>query len=528
MKFYYNLNGGLNTELTPVVLGSDTKRLYWAEAVNIEPYKNQGITRQKGNKTVAELSKLIESKTEDGKTLEIRPVSITPFTKSGNDIIIGLNDGRIFLYDSALGSIKFIWDFEVSPEKYIFVHFLDGIVISPLDYKEEAVNSIFFKLRKNKTVEEGISFIDFKDDNGNFLKPECGAQYAGRLWFSIGNTLYYTALGTFNDWTTEHDAGYISKFHSSTEKITAINPYSGALAIYKDFEVFLLTGSDPEDFSIVKFADKGTLNESCVLTCNNKQYFFNYSGLFCLSMSGELNQIVMGENLALNITKMFENLDTQKLRDTYATVCEKKNEIWIFPKIKGEIGKKQVWIYNWAQHIWYIREIPYEITDAASILGEIYTITPDEGGRIFIENKGNTFSKKPVIFRFSTPFFNFSKPTTQKIIDDFEIIFGGNSDNNFIFYVSKDYITACDTQPEVISVENPNVLYWSGEVEGENPLNVWGNNENSFTWADSMQENFKMDIFDALKSVQLHFEGNSPEHDLTVIGFEFKNICFED
>mgnify|MGYP001086548432 FL=1 len=55
-NFYYNLQGGLNTQLTPVLMGAESKIMYWADGFNVEPYKNQGITRQKGNQLLLKLA----------------------------------------------------------------------------------------------------------------------------------------------------------------------------------------------------------------------------------------------------------------------------------------------------------------------------------------------------------------------------------------------------------------------------------------------------------------------------------------
>jgi len=368
-------------------------------------------------------------------------------------------------------------------------------------------------------------------------------QYASRLWISSGNTLYYSALGTFDDWSTTHDAGYISNFHSSTAEIVTMKEYSGSLAVYKKYEAFLLTGFDPESFAITKFADKGAAGAGCVLTCNNKQYFFNDCGLFSLSLAGELSQIVMSQNRAKNIAEYFKKLDASRISEVIMLALELKNQIWIFPPIKGETGEKQVWIYDFELECWFIRVIPYEILCAATVFGEIYTVSAD--GAVFIENVGNTFSGKPIKFGFSTPFFNFSKPTTLKIIDDFEIVCDGVVENDFDFSISTDYLQERIFAPENIQMVSPGVLVWegaekiddTGDAPDKNTQNIdsltdttWAGDENSgdgAIWKDVLQEGIKLEIFEANKAVQLHFEGDKKGQDLAIIGFEFKNILFE-
>ena len=46
---YYDLSGGINQALTKTELGLDTKKIYWADAENIEILQNRGIIKQNGN-----------------------------------------------------------------------------------------------------------------------------------------------------------------------------------------------------------------------------------------------------------------------------------------------------------------------------------------------------------------------------------------------------------------------------------------------------------------------------------------------
>ena len=530
-NFFYNLCGGLNTQLTPIMMGANTKKMYWASGFNVEPFKNQGVARQKGNKVFFNAAESVPLKnTEEGAPAEellspAVPVALCSYPKGDKNFIMAHADGRIFSFDAAISSVKEIYDFGEEISGAVFEYFLDGIVILPKTLSGKAIDGIYF----NAAASPQADCLNFKNTAGELIAAGCVCQYAGRLWISSGDTLYYTALGTYNDWTTDHDAGYISKFHSSTSEILALKEYGGSLAIYKQHEVFLLTGTDPESFAITKFADKGVPGAGCVLTCNNRQYFFNECGLFSLSLAGELNQIVMSQNRAQNIAKMFEKLDKTRLSETVCLALEMKNQIWIFAPITGESGQKEVWIYDFELECWFIRIIPYEITTAATVFGEIYSVSPENGGKIFVENTGNTFSGKAIKFGFSTPFFNFSKPTDKKIIEDFEIICDGGFENNFEFYISTDYAAENATKPENVRQISPNVLAWE-DNKGSVGAAGWSGSEfaGGGIWSDTIQEGIKLDIFEANKAVQLHFEGNNPGQDIGIIGFEFKGMIFEE
>ncbi len=534
-------------------MGADSRKMYWADGFNVEPYKNQGIARQKGNKTLLKIAEKIgprpagdgaetmagaafaetDAQAPTGGDLSaFLPVGVVPYPKGGENFVLALSDGRIFYCEAAGSALREIYDFGAESagvlaefEGFCFEYFLDGLVILPKSQSGKAVEGIYF----NPGAVREVDKLNFKNADGEPILAGAVCGYASRLWISSGDTLYYSALGTYNDWTTSHDAGYISRFHSNTSEILALKEYGGSLAIYKQHEVFLLTGTDPESFAITKFADKGAAGPGCVLTCNNKQYFFNDCGLFSLSLTGELNQIVMGQNRAQNITKLFEKLDRARLSATLVLALEMKNQIWIFPPIQGEAGKKEVWIYDFTLEAWFIRIIPFEITSAAMVSGQILTVSPEEGGKIFVENQGGTFSGKPVEFGISTPFFHFSRPTDKKIIEEFEIICDGGFENNFDFFVSTDYSAENATRPENVRQISPNALAWCDDT-GTLGSSTWSATgfQGGGIWADTIQEGIKLDIFEANKAVQLHFQGSRPGQDLAIIGFEFKGIIYED
>lgn len=541
-NFYYNLQGGLNTQLTPIMLGADTKKIYWADGYNVEPYKNQGITRQKGNQTLLDISAKIKGKQIIPKPLNItgiragfksaepeaflmdfEPAGVAAYPKGSKNLVLAVSDGRIFYFTDATGAVNLVYDFECEISGFAFEYFLDGLVILPKSAEGEVIQGIYF----NPSNKLQVDSLNFKNASGESIEAVSVCQYAGRLWISSGSTLYYSALGTYNDWSSSHDAGYISNFHSSTAEIVALCEYGGSLAIYKKFEVFLLSGTDPESFTISKFADKGASGPGSVLTCNNKQYFFNDCGLFSLSLAGELSQIVMSQNRAKNIADFFRKLDMGRISEVKMLSLELKNQIWIFAPIMGESLRKEVWIYDWELDCWFTRIIPFEITDAVTVCGEIYTVTPEGGGRIFIENKGNTFSGKAISFKVSTPFFNFAKPTVNKIIEDFEIVCGGNSENDFYISLSRDYISESATLPERISIYSPETLVWE-DKNGTLADTYWANDDFGGIWSEIVQESIQFDIFDANKSIQLHFMGDKPGQDLTIIGFEFKGIIYDE
>ena len=58
------------------------------------------------------------------------------------------------------------------------------------------------------------------------------------------------ALGTYDNFELENDAGYINDFHTDTNNIIGMQNYKEYLAIYKKDKVYLLSGSNPSDFAV--------------------------------------------------------------------------------------------------------------------------------------------------------------------------------------------------------------------------------------------------------------------------------------
>ena len=85
---YYNLSGGINLSVSKTELGLDTKKIYWADAENIEIFINRGITRQKGNALYLELP-------EKEEITGLAEMASYDNTK----LVITTYSGKIYIYD---------------------------------------------------------------------------------------------------------------------------------------------------------------------------------------------------------------------------------------------------------------------------------------------------------------------------------------------------------------------------------------------------------------------------------------------
>jgi len=505
-KFYYNLSGGINTNKTKIGLGQDTKRLFWADSKNIEIFKNQGIARQMGNKLLIK---------EEGKILALHE-----YPKNSANIVFALlkeDCCEIYYYDSKTYQKTLIKTYPAGISRISFCEFLSGLLIAP-----DNQGAVYYNVNSHNALQD----LNLKDADGNIISSDVICIFAGRVFCAKGSTVYFSALGTFDNWEEENDAGYISKFHSSTSEIIAMVNYQGNLAIYKSDSVFLLSGSDPSNFMITKFANKGALSPKSVVTVDNRQFFVTENGVFCLEQAGILSQIMMSGEISQNIKEFFAQINYAKNLETFVLPYESKNQIWFFLAFKNNEFLNQIWIYDFVCDAWFKRVIPYQITSGATVSGQIYTGSNE--GEIFVENVGNNFASKPIEFSFSSPFFNFGAPSKRKIIEDFNLIFDETVDNRFKFSVSKDYLQSAKDEVEFVNLLDPNCLMWADDNTSDDFNSVWANDDEfSFTWATSSEEAYKTDIFDANLAIQLHFEGQNLGDDLRILGFEFGEIMID-
>ncbi len=506
--FYYNLSGGVNLSKTKVGLGINTQKLYWDDSFNVELLKNQGVRSQKGNRLVLQLEN------EEGIC------GIYEYPKNSDSFIFVTIEGKIYYYNGALKQVTLEKTLDNGVSAVSFAHFNDGVLIFTKENSSE-----FFKL----TPTRGFSDVGALNLEGEPLKTNVGAIYASRVWLAQDSTLYFSALGSHNDWVSPDDAGYISKFFSSTSKIVALCEYNGCLAIYKQDGVYLLSGSNPGEFSISRFADLGAVSHQGVITDNNKQFFINNNGVFALEQTGDLAQIALSDNIAYNIQPLFSQFDFARASQTLATSRKTKNQVWFFVPFSSSDYLNTAWIYDYSCGAWFKRVIPYEIITAAAVNGEI--LTGSARGEIFQENIGNNFSSKPIEFRLSTPFFHLGLPNTRKIIENLNFILDEECDNAFKFSVSKDYIAENRTDIEFIRTVLPNTLVFVELYGTQDEFDSkWAENDDEagFCWSGLFEETYRTEVFDSNVSVQLHIEGENAGDEFALVAIEFKEVLIDE
>lgn len=503
---YFDLSGGINQASTKTELGLNPKTIFWADSKNVEVYNNKGIIKQKGNTLLVqlpvaeEITGMCEIESDDIYKLVITTIS-----------------GKIYVYSTFDDSLTLL-EKTLTGKRVLFAPFIRGLLIS-------TESDAMFYVKNNEAYE--VVDCNLKDSSGNALYPDCITVYKGRVWCAKDSTIYYSALGTYNDFTTADDAGYINDFHTDTADITAMHTYKDYLAVYKHERVYLLTGSNPSDFSITLFADKGTIAKGSIINVDNKQFFLS-NGIYALEQVGELNQIRLGSEISVNIREEFNNFDTSRMKNVFALHNQNKNQVLYFFPYLDSSYYKTIWVNDYVNRAWYKRVVPQKITTACMF--NSYVVTADNEGKIYREFYGTTFNGKPIDFMWKSPFLSLGNVLHRKIIDEFYFVLDDLYDNKFNFSLYKDYDSEYGDDKELIYARHYTHFMWAPEDdETGNPQYCWNSNDSEVpVWPVSSSAMEKAEICGSNYSIQICVEGREIEDNCAIIGLQFREIYNDD
>ena len=501
---YFDLSGGINLNSTKTELGTHKGQMPWSDSKNIEIYTNKGIIKQKGNTLLFELPE---------------EESITGMHEMESDdiykLVITTQSGKIYIYDEGHNELTLL-NKTLSGTNVKFACFLYGILVAT-----ESDAMFYIKNDAEYTIED----CNLKDFDDEYVYPHCIAVYQGRVWAADDSTIYYSALGTYDNFTEPDDAGYINDFYTDTSKITGMHNYKDCLSIYKQDKVYLLQGTSPADFRIIPFADKGTISQNSILNVDNKQYFLS-NGIYALEQVGELNQIRLGSSISENIYPEFEKFDDTRLKNTLGVHYQNKHQMWFLFPYKNQQYYKTIWINDYVNKVWYKRILPQNITCICNFHYNI--LSSDSSGKVYIEDLGTTFDGQNIDFMWKSPFLSLSNVHHRKMIDEFYFVLDDAQDNKFNFYVYKDYDGNCPDDRELIYSRNLTQLIWAKDDE-DIDISKWALDENnSPIWTINADIIEKAEICGSCFSIQLCVEGNEIDDNCAIIGLQFREIYNDD
>ncbi|MBQ8668433.1 hypothetical protein IJ472_01540 [bacterium] len=502
---YFDLSGGINQATTKTELGLNPKKIYWADSENIEIYNNKGIVRQKGNRLILELP-------ESEKIIGLSEMC----SDDNYKLVIITESGKIYIYDENSEALVLL-DKVLTGSKPIFAQFLRGIIVA-------TESDAMFYIKNNETFD--IVDCNLKDLSGNICYPNCITVYKGRVWCCDESTIYYSALGTYNDFETDEDAGYINDFHTDTADIVTMKTYKDYLAIYKRDKVYLLTGSNPTDFAITLFADKGSIARNAIVNVDNKQYFLS-NGIYALEQVGELNQIRLGSEISQNIKEEFNRFDESRLDDTFVLHYQNKHQVWFFFPYLDNENFSVIWINDYYNKAWFKRVLPQKITSACTFNSHIFTADVD--GKIYREDFGTSFNGEAIKFMWKSPFLALGNVLHRKLVDEFYFVLDDIHDNKFKFSLFKDYDSEYKDDVELIYAKHYSHFVWAGEDTPSTAEYCWSDGESEIpVWPISTSATEKAEICDSNYSIQLCIEGNDLTCNCAIVGLQFREIYNDD
>lgn len=502
---YFDLSGGINQSSTKTELGLNPSKIFWTDSQNIEIYKNKGIIKQKGNTLLINLPVLEQI------------TGLHELEKENKfKLIITTISGKIYVYLFESNELKLLEKTLVGKDVK-FANFLNGILIST------ELDEMFY-LKDNENFD--IVQCNLKNQKNEIFYPSCITVYKGRIWCTEGSTIYYSALGTYNDFKTENDAGYIKDFHTDTSDIVTMRTYKDYLAIYKKDRVYLLSGTSPADFAIELFADKGASARNSIVNVDNKQYFMS-NGIYALEQVGELNQIRLGSEISGNISSEFENFDPTRFDEVFVLHYQNKHQVWYFFPYVDDGYFHTIWINDYLNHAWYKRVLPQNITTACNANSKIYTA--DDSGNIYLEDFGTTFDGKSISFMWKSPFLSLGNVLHRKLIDEFYFVLDDIYDNNFKFSIYKDFDSEYQDDKELIFAKHLRHFMWSGEGTPNEPQYCWNDGASEVpVWPLSTNAMEKAEICGSNYSIQLCVEGEEIVDNCAIIGLQFREIYNDD
>jgi len=504
---FYNFKGGLDFKNSAPLISQSENKVAWADAYNVELLENGGIVQMNGSQLFAQLPQNPADEVIGGFEGEHNGNKfLVVVTKNGN--FYRYLGGEFILKKAGL-TVNAKPNFKV----YLNGVFVSNGVDEPFLYVPDAETEI---LSTNCTT-----------SGGHNIRGKAIEIYKGRVWIADGSTLYYSALGKYNDWTTENDAGSISNFHNDTSPITALCCFKDMLVIHKENASFLLSGNSPENFTIQPFSNLGAVSPFGINTANGKHLFYNKQ--IYPFIINELGEIEQGSAISVLIESKLEEFSNAKNNNCMLLDYKEKSQIWCFLYKSNEDYFNNILIYDYSNNAWFLRIVPYNIVSAWAYDGIIYSALDD--GKIVKEAVGSSFLGEPVKFMWASPFFHFGKVNTYKTVEHVALVFATNKDNNFNFQVRKNYSNFEVFDKSSFSSITSNTLVFCDEngAYGQGVLDGNGDNQKYgfITLSSQKVADYLTTITGSNKSVQIQILGNKLAHSLSLLGLEFREVYFD-
>ncbi len=499
---FYNFSGGLDFKHSAPLIPQSEKGAAWADGVNVELLQSGGITRMYGSQLFAKI---------DGEKI----LGGFEGENNGQSFLVVVTDlGKFYYYNNG----EFVLKKSGLARNTVpnFKIYLNGVFVV------NGVDDPFLFIPGNNPEIVQANAVTTGGTNIRSLALEV---YKGRIWMANGSTLYYSALGKFDDWTTQNDAGSISNFHNDTSPITALCNFKDVLVIHKKDCSFILSGNSPENFVIAPFSNLGAMSPMGINVANGRQIFFNRA--IYPFVVNELGEITQGSAISDRIESKLSAFQNSKNDKCLFLNYKNKSQIWCFLYESNDDFFHTILIYDYINNAWFQRVVPYDITCAWEYQGDIYSGLND--GRIVKESVGSSFLGQPIKFSWKTPFFHFGQVDKYKTVEHVSLILSADKDNNFNYQTRKNYSNYYIDDKDSFTNIQSDTLVFCDEYgkQGQGVLNDYTHDYGYITLSDKLLNKFETLATGSNKSFQIELFGDKLSDCISLLGIEFKEVYFD-
>lgn len=258
--------------------------------------------------------------------------------------------------------------------------------------------------------------------------------YQGRIFVgATDGTLYYSAVGLYNNWDIASDAGGIATFYNDNSDFTALAIWDKYLVLCKRERSYLLDGtnSDTQQWVIQPYSIYTCDSQQSWIDCNGGLYVYSRvgGGIYPMLQRTIYSPNYQGNELSTKIKDSFKYINTALYDYIFPVYHPKKMYLMFYTPMLTGIGSNTVYVYDLLTKSWLLRKVPQNVTIAFRFEEEIYIGTSD--GYIYKEFSGLTFNGKPIEFWWKSPWFSFGRGTDYLSTREFRIKISEEQANKF-------------------------------------------------------------------------------------------------
>lgn len=411
---FYDFSSGVNLLATPLSMNDNTKSLEWSYSENVELYGTSGIRKMQGNYAYIDLG------------TNCRVLALAEYKKNLDRFLVFVyadaTEAHFCIADGVSASFEIIKSGLDKDAKYHIAPYSNGCIVS------NGVANSFVYLKDEKP-----EIITCRTFEAYGIYPIATIQFRGRVYAFNGDEdgiLYYSAVSDPSTWDVDGGGGYIGELSGSDKPLRALHDYGESLAIHRDGQTVLLTGTTEDDFELKPFSDKGSKSPRGVVNFDNRQLFYD-EGIYCLQYSS-LQQIQLSNELSRYISPAFDEMNTANFKNMISVGYPPKRQVWFFmSEDENETDELDVcWIMdrkNPKVVAWYKRKAT-PILCACCLNDKIYTGT--SGGKILIEDYTTTLDGEIFEGSWHSAWLKFGNLRLKSIETGMDIGFDGDASNN--------------------------------------------------------------------------------------------------